>query len=117
MTQAEPKSTLKRIDVKLLNDDARAFELFYFIHWNTNERVGVKSILKRKFVVKTIQNIVFQYSKYVLNRNFNSLKLEEKCVSDITYIRVNIDLYYLKTALDLVDRKIVGWSLSQYMTT
>ena len=28
MTQAEPKSTLKRIDVKLLNDDARAFESF-----------------------------------------------------------------------------------------
>jgi len=28
MTQAEPKSTLKRIDVKLLNDDARAFEVF-----------------------------------------------------------------------------------------
>ena len=38
-------------------------------------------------------------------------------MSDITYIQVNNDLNYLTTVLDLADRKIVGWSLSQDMIT
>lgn len=56
-------------------------------------------------------------SKNVLIRDFSSLKLGEKWVSDITYIRVNNDWNYLTTVLDLADRKIVDWSLSQDMTT
>jgi transposase InsO family protein len=52
-----------------------------------------------------------------LNRDFTSLNLGEKWVSDITYIRVNDDWNYLTTIMDLADRKIVGWSLSEDMTT
>ena len=37
-------------------------------------------------------------------------------MSDITYIRVNDDWNYLTTIMDLADRKIVGWSLSEDMT-
>lgn len=38
-------------------------------------------------------------------------------MSDITYIRVNDEWNYLTTVMDLADRKIVGWSLSEDMTT
>jgi len=42
-----------------------------------------------------------------MNRDFTSLKLGEKWVSDITYIRVNDDWNYLTAIIDLADRKIV----------
>ena len=45
------------------------------------------------------------------------MKLGEKWVSDITYIRVKDDWNYLTTIMDLADRRIVGWSLSEDMTT
>jgi transposase InsO family protein len=81
------------------------------------KEMGLKSILKRKFVVTTDSKHTFPIFENLLNRDFNSLKLGEKWVSDITYIRVNNDWNYLTTVLDLADRKIVGWSLSQDMTT
>ena len=56
-------------------------------------------------------------AKNELDRDFSSSNLGEKWVSDITYIRVNDDWNYLTTIMDLADRKIVGWSLSEDMTT
>lgn len=78
--------------------------------------MGLKSVLKRKFVVTTDSNHAYPIAENRLNRNFTSLNLGEKWVSDITYIRVNDDWNYLTTILDLADRKIVGWSLSEDMT-
>lgn len=37
-------------------------------------------------------------------------------MSDITYIRVNNHWNYLTTIIDLADRKVVGWTLSEDMT-
>ena len=37
-------------------------------------------------------------------------------MSDITCIRVNDDWNYLNTIIDLADRKVVGWTLSEDMT-
>lgn len=81
------------------------------------KEMGLKSVLKRKFVVTTNSKHVFPIAKNKLNRDFTSLKLGEKWISDITYIRVNDNWNYLTTVMDLADRKIVGWSLSQDMTT
>jgi transposase InsO family protein len=85
--------------------------------WILMKEMGLKSVLKRKFVVTTNSKHSFQIANNVLDRNFTSLKLGEKWVSDITYIRVNDNWNYLTTVLDLADRKIVGWSLSEDMTT
>ena len=38
-------------------------------------------------------------------------------MSDIIYIRVNNEWNYLTTIIDFADRKVVGWSLSEDMTT
>ena len=81
------------------------------------KEMGLRSILKRKFVVTTDSKHSFPIAKNELDRDFSSLKLGEKWVSDITYIRVKDNWNYLTTIMDLADRKIVGWSLSEDMTT
>lgn len=79
--------------------------------------MGLKSVLRKKYVITTNSNHAFALASNKLNREFTSLKLGEKWVSDITYIRVNDHWNYLTTIIDLADRKIVGWSLSEDMTT
>lgn len=81
------------------------------------KELGLTSILKRKYVVTTDSKHSFPIANNVLNREFTCLKLGQKWVSDITYIRVNDDWNYLTTIIDLADRKVVGWSLSEDMTT
>lgn len=81
------------------------------------KQMGIRSILKRKFTITTDSNHSYPLAKNELNRDFSSSNLGEKWVSDITYIRVNDDWNYLTTIMDLADRKIVGWSLSEDMTT
>lgn len=81
------------------------------------KEMGLRSVLKRKFVVTTDPNHQYLIAENELNRDFFSFKLGEKWVSDITYIRVNEDWCYLTTIIDIADRKVVGWSLSEYMTT
>jgi transposase InsO family protein len=81
------------------------------------KEMGLRSVLRRKFIVTTDSNHTYPIADNVLNRSFESDTLGEKWVSDITYIRVNDDWNYLTTILDLADRKIVGWTLSDDMTT
>lgn len=53
----------------------------------------------------------------MLNRDFKSAKAGQKWVSDITYIKTNEGFMYLTIILDLYDRKIIGCSLSDEMST
>lgn len=78
--------------------------------------MGLKSVLKRKFVVTTDSNHVFPIAKNVLNRDFESLQIGKKWISDITHIRMNDNWNYLTTIIDLADRKVVSWTLSEDMT-
>lgn len=79
-------------------------------------KMELRSVLKRKFVVTTNSNHSYPIAKNVIGRDFRSSKIGEKWVSDITFIRVNDDWNYLTTIMDLADRKIVGWTLSEDMT-
>ena len=81
------------------------------------KELGLRSVLRRKYVVTTDSKHAFPIAGNILNRSFTTLNLGEKWVSDITYIRVNDDWNYLTTIIDLADRKVVGWSLSKDMTT
>ena len=81
------------------------------------KNMGLKSVLRKKYVVTTDSKHTFPVANNELNRDFSSLKLGEKWVSDITYIRVNERWNYLTTIIDLADKKVVGWSLSEDMTT
>jgi transposase InsO family protein len=80
------------------------------------KEMGLRSVLRRKFVTTTDSNHSYPIAENLLDRNFSSPKLGKKWVSDITYIRVGDDWNYLTTIMDLADRKIVGWALSGDMT-
>ncbi|QFZ56053.1 IS3 family transposase [Oceanihabitans sp. IOP_32] len=80
--------------------------------------LGLRSVLSKKFrVCTTDSNHTFALADNMLNRNFKSTKLGEKWVSDITYIKVGGQWNYLTTILDLADRKIVSWVLTENMDT
>ena len=78
--------------------------------------MGIRSVLRRKFKATTDSKHNLQVAKNLLNREFKVQELGKVWVSDITYIRVNSSWMYLTTMIDLADRKVVGWSLSQTMT-
>jgi len=79
-------------------------------------KMGLRSVLKRKFVITTDSNHAFPIAENLLDRNFTSNILGEKWVSDITYIRVNDDWNYLTTIIYLADRKVVIWTLTEDST-
>lgn len=81
------------------------------------KELGLRSVLSKKFrVCTTDSNHTFTLAENVLNRSFTSKQLGEKWVSDITYIKVGNQWNYLTTVLDLADRKIVSWALTQDMS-
>ena len=49
------------------------------------KEMGLRSILKRKFVITTDSNHNHLIAENKLNREFSTFKLGEKWVSDITY--------------------------------
>lgn len=80
------------------------------------QQMGIRSQSKRKYVVTTDSNHKYNISPNVLDRNFKVEELGKVWVSDITYIRCKNRWIYLTTMIDLADRKIIGWSLSNDMT-
>lgn len=51
-----------------------------------------------------------------LARDFTAEKIGEKWVSDLTYLKVGRSWHYLTVVIDLADRMVVGWALSENMT-
>ena len=60
---------------------------------------------------------MFYRTAIILNRDFVCFSPLQKCVSDITYIPTRSGFLYLTIVLDLFNRDIIGWSLSNNMTT
>jgi len=77
---------------------------------------GIKSILRKKYVITTDSKHNYSISENFLNREFKVDELGKVWVSDITYIKVNTNWNYLTTIIDLADRKVIGWSVSEDMT-
>lgn len=77
---------------------------------------AIRSIIRRKYRVQTTDsNHGYTIAENYLNRNFSATRLAEKWVSDLTYIRTQEGWLYLTAVLDLADRKVVGWALSETM--
>ena len=79
--------------------------------------LGIRSKLSKKFKVTTNSNHNYLVVENVLNREFNVKMPSKVWVSDITYIQTKEGFVYLTTIIDLYDRKIIGWSLSNRMST
>ena len=80
------------------------------------KKAGIRSIVHKKFRVKTTDsNHHYPIAKNLLDRNFSPGQLAKAWVSDLTYIKTRQGWLYLTVIMDLADRKVIGWSLSQTM--
>lgn len=78
--------------------------------------MGIASRIRRKWVKTTDSNHQWPVAANLLDRNFFPENLSRVWVSDITYIRCETGWLYLTTVMDLGDRQILGWSLSDRMS-
>lgn len=74
---------------------------------------GVRSILKKKYVVTTDSSTTVRRFANLLDRDFAPGETGRAWVSDITYIATQQGWSYLTTVIDLGDRKVIGWQLSR----
>ncbi len=77
--------------------------------------IGIQSKIRKKWKVTTNSNHKYPIVPNKLNRQFTTEKPNEVWVSDITYIATKEGWLYLTIVLDLWDRKIIGWALSNTM--
>jgi len=78
--------------------------------------MNISARRSRKYVITTDSNHDYAIAENLLDRKFDVDEVNTVWVSDITYIRVNQGWMYLTTMIDLADRMVVGWSLSEDMT-
>ena len=79
-------------------------------------KAAIRSIMYKKYRVQTTDSVHdYPLAKNLLNREFTADKPGQKWVSDITYILTRKGWLYLTTVLDLADRKVIGWALSDNM--
>lgn len=79
--------------------------------------MGLSSKLSRKFKITTDSKHKYNTMPNILNREFTVTGPSRVWVSDITYISTKEGFLYLTTVIDLYDRKVIGWSLSNGMST
>lgn len=78
--------------------------------------MGIASRIRKKWVTTTDSNHRWPVAANLLNRHFAPQALSQVWVSDITYIPSEQGWLYLTTVMDLGDRQIIGWSLSEGMS-
>lgn len=79
-------------------------------------KMGIASQIRKKWVKTTQSNHRWPVAANLLGRNFSPKGLCQVWVSDITYISTSQGWLYLTTVMDLGDRQILGWSLSEGMS-
>jgi putative transposase len=77
---------------------------------------NIRSIIRKKYVVTTDSKHKYPVVENKLMQQFNVKQKNEVWVSDITYISTKQGWLYLTTVIDLLDRKVIGWALSQTMS-
>jgi putative transposase len=73
---------------------------------------GIQSKIRKNYKITTDSSHKYPVAENKLSRKFNVEELATVWVSDITYIHTNEGWLYLTMILDLADRKVIGWALS-----
>jgi putative transposase len=77
---------------------------------------GLRGCPKRRYRVTTRQDPRNRVADNILKQNFETSKPNQRWVADITYIPTNQGWLYLAVVIDLYSRKVVGWSMSQWIS-
>ncbi len=80
--------------------------------------MGLKSRVSKAFTPTTTQaDPTKQPAPNVLERDFTATRPNQKWVTDITYLPTLAGWVYVAVVLDLFSRKVVGWSISDSLST
>jgi transposase InsO family protein len=71
----------------------------------------------RKFRLTTDSNHNYPIAPNILNQNFEVHRMNQVWVSDMTYIQTGEGWIYLTVIIDLFNRKVVGWAMSDNLNT
>ena len=71
---------------------------------------------RRRFRVTTERNPSHPVAKNLLKQDFSTDAPNRRWAADITYIPTREGWLYLAVVMDLYSRRIVGWSMSQWMS-
>lgn len=77
---------------------------------------GLRGCPRRRYRITTQQNPRHHVAENILERNFKTSKPNQRWVADITYVATNQGWLYLAVVIDLYSRKVVGWSMSRWMS-
>ena len=78
---------------------------------------GLRAKKTKRFRTTTKRDKAARPAPNLLERDFTADRPNHKWVSDITYIRTAEGWLYLAAVLDLFSRRIVGWAMSDRMTS
>lgn len=78
---------------------------------------GLAARVRRRFKVTTDSSHDLPTAPNRLDRRFDRVRANEAWVGDITFIPTEEGWLYLAIEMDLYSRRIVGWSLSDRLTT
>ena len=77
----------------------------------------LRALTARKFRHTTDSKHSYPVADNILNQEFEQADANEVWVSDLTYIPTREGWLYLACVLDLYSRRVVGWSMSERMTS
>lgn len=81
------------------------------------KKLGIKSVIIKKYR-PMVKKQVIPNKLNILKRDFSTTTINEKWVTDITYIHTIKDGWcYLASVMDLYSRKIIGYSMSKTIDT
>lgn len=78
---------------------------------------GLQARQTKRYKVTTRRNKAHTAAPNLLKQDFTADRPDQKWLSDITYIPTGEGWLYLATVLDLYTRRIVGWAMSDRMTS
>jgi len=80
------------------------------------KEAGIRSKIKRRFRVSTTDSRhIFPIAPNLLDRQFEASGPNQKWCCDITYIPTAEGFLYLAAVIDVFSRRIVGWSMADYL--
>ena len=80
-------------------------------------KLGLRSITLKKYKPGKQTKVQSEGRKNLLNQDFTTTSINQKWVTDITYIHTLKDGWtYLSTIQDLHTKKIIGWKFGKQMT-
>jgi len=82
------------------------------------KEAGIEGLQRRRYRVKTTDsNHAYAIAPNLLESRPGPSRPDEIWVADITYVRTEEGWCYLAAVLDLFSRKVVGWSMSESITS